>query len=57
VGQVCEVKDEALVCGEELGDRTLEELGETCYQFAVTAYDGCAAAVFDLEREGWWRGS
>jgi hypothetical protein len=30
VGQVCEVEDEALVCGEELGDRIVEEFGETC---------------------------
>jgi hypothetical protein len=52
VGEVCEVEDKALVGGKQLGDGSVKELGGTRQQFAVTAYDGGAAVVFDLEREG-----
>jgi hypothetical protein len=54
--QVGEVEDDALVGWEELRDGKVEEVGETRDQFAVTAYEGCCAAVFDLKGEGFRRG-
>jgi hypothetical protein len=52
VGEVGEVKDDALVGAEELGDGKVKEIGVAGEEFAVTADEGGGAAILDLEGEG-----
>jgi hypothetical protein len=54
--EVGEVEDDALVGGEELRDRKVEEVGVAREQLAVTADEGGCAAVFDLDVEGFGTG-